>query len=236
MTVEPKINSNGYVGIGTPTPTHKLHVLTSVNSDTGASRILAEVSGSPNFGEASLGVKTPNGSWEWFMDDISGNNIGTGNKLGLFQSGPSGGIASRMVFDANGQVGIGTSTPGALLDVNGVIRNATGVVANVSDVRLKRDIQPLEGSLEKVKALQGVSFHWKDAEKDKTYGLQRGFIAQDVEKVIPEWVKTAPDGIKSLEKVGVEAILVEAIKEQQSQIEGLKSLVCLDHPDAAACK
>ncbi|MFA5929226.1 MAG: tail fiber domain-containing protein, partial [Candidatus Margulisiibacteriota bacterium] len=65
----------------------------------------------------------------------------------------------------------------------------------------------------------GVSFHWKAAHKDKSAGMQRGFIAQDVEKVIPEWVKTDAQGFKSVEKVGVEAMLVEAIKEQQELIK-----------------
>lgn len=94
-----------------------------------------------------------------------------------------------------------------------------------------------------VLALQGVEFHWKDPEKDTRYGLQRGFVAQDVEKVIPEWVKTREDGYKELEKVGVEAILVEAIKAQNSRIDSqqqelsaLESVICSKHPGAEVCK
>ena len=229
------LSRNGNVGIGTSTPSGKLEI----KSEGGTTLVLTSA---PTDTSTPFGAIRGNGSTWLFgyggapgAEDVS---IGTQDKTGTRTLTFAAGGYQRVKISSDGNVGIGlgTSTPGALLDVNGVIRNATGVVANVSDVRLKRDIQPLEGSLEKVKALQGVSFHWKDAEKDKTYGLQRGFIAQDVEKVIPEWVKTAPDGIKSLEKVGVEAILVEAIKEQQGQIESLKSLICLDHPDAAACK
>jgi hypothetical protein len=101
--------------------------------------------------------------------------------------------------------------------VNGAAANTTGVWAVVSDVRLKKDIIPLKDSLMTISKLKGVSFRWLDSEKDREYGLQRGFIAQDVETVIPEWVKTSADGYKYLEKVGVEALLVEAIKELKVQ-------------------
>jgi hypothetical protein len=225
-----RIDAEGNVGIGQPNPQWKLHVTNS--DDNGHSRIVSETNGSPNYGEASIALKTPDGQWDWFMDDKSGNELGIGN-LGLWHSG----FGLRMVINANGNVCIGANkTPGYKLEVSGNSGNATGVWATVSDERLKRDIRPLEGSLGKVRALRGVSFRWKDDEKDRAYGIQRGFIAQEVESVIPEWVKTSEDGTKSLEKIGVEALLVEAIKEQQAQIESLKSMVCGDHPGAAACK
>ncbi|MCI0330449.1 MAG: tail fiber domain-containing protein [candidate division Zixibacteria bacterium] len=121
-----------------------------------------------------------------------------------------------------GNVGIGTLAPAAKLHVNGTAGNNTGVWSNLSDRRLKRDIEPIQNALETVEQLNPVSFRWKDAEKDAQFGRVRGLIAQDVEKVIPEWIKTDPDGYKRLEPIGIDALLIEALKEQQKQIEVLK--------------
>ena len=119
-------------------------------------------------------------------------------------------------------MGVGTSSPDLLLTVNGSTDNTTGVWAVFSDRRLKKEIEPLQGALATVQKLQGVTFRWKDSKKDSTYGRVRGFIAQDVEKVIPEWVKTKSNGFKQLETIGIDALLVEAIKEQQAMIEKLQ--------------
>ena len=66
---------------------------------------------------------------------------------------------------------------------------------------------------------------YKDFEKDEEYGRVRGLVAQDVERVLPEWVKTDPDGYKRIEPIGINALLIEAIKEQQKQIEALESKI-----------
>lgn len=87
-----------------------------------------------------------------------------------------------------------------------------------SDRRLKKNIKPIENALEKVKALAGVFFDWK---KDDETNL--GFIAQDVEEVLPELVNTNENGMKSVRYGNITAVLVEAMKEQQSQIEELKA-------------
>jgi len=49
-------------------------------------------------------------------------------------------------------------------------------------------------------------------------------IAQDVEKVIPEWIKTDPDGYKRIEPIGVDALLIEAIKELKEKVSRLEKL------------
>jgi hypothetical protein len=88
-----------------------------------------------------------------------------------------------------------------------------------SDRNLKKDIKPLKGSLSKILKLEGVSFAWKN-EGDKNVGL----IAQDVEKVYPELVITNPStGLKSVEYGNLVAPLIEAVKEQQKEIEFLKA-------------
>ncbi|MCF7835729.1 MAG: tail fiber domain-containing protein [Candidatus Marinimicrobia bacterium] len=98
----------------------------------------------------------------------------------------------------------------------------TGSYSISSDIRLKKDITKLDNSLEKILQLEGVSFKWKDSEiqGDKT---NLGLIAQDVEKVYPELVITDEEtGLKSVQYGNLIAPLIEAVKEQQKQIEELK--------------
>ncbi len=98
--------------------------------------------------------------------------------------------------------------------------------SNMSDVRLKKDIKPIKDALDKVKKLNGVNFTWK---KDNKKSI--GFVAQEIEKVLPELVKTTPaiddpeKQYKSVNYSNVVAVLVEAIKDQQKQIDELKKLI-----------
>ena len=90
-----------------------------------------------------------------------------------------------------------------------------------SDINLKKDIQVIPNALDKILQLEGVSFEWKDEEKNS--GINLGLIAQDVEKIFPELVSTnETTELKSVQYGNLVAPLVEAIKEQQKQIEELK--------------
>lgn len=84
----------------------------------------------------------------------------------------------------------------------------------------KENVAPIEDALKKVKNLQGIRFQYDD-EKDFHFG----FVAQDVEKVCPEVVRDMRDGEKAMAYADLVAVLVEAIKEQQKQIEELQSIV-----------
>jgi hypothetical protein len=86
-----------------------------------------------------------------------------------------------------------------------------GACTNPSDRRLKEDIKPIEGALDKVLALNGVSFLWKD-KKQGTH-RQLGLIAQDVEKVFPEVVRDRGDGFLGVKYTQLIGSLVAAIKE-----------------------
>ena len=88
-----------------------------------------------------------------------------------------------------------------------------------SDERLKKDITTLSGALEKVLNLRGVQFKWKNGDDNKE---NIGFIAQEVEKVVPQVVKDGSDGLKSVEYGNIVPLLVEAMKEQQKEIDSLK--------------
>jgi hypothetical protein len=96
-----------------------------------------------------------------------------------------------------------------------------GTFTETSDISLKDNIIPITGALDKVLRLNGVYFNKKET-PDLT---ELGFIAQEVEQVIPELVSEMEDGIKTVAYSRVAAVLVETIKEQQAQIEELKDLV-----------
>ncbi len=116
-------------------------------------------------------------------------------------------------------VGNGASKGKNVLTVNGRIK--TENITESSDSRYKTDVNKLENVLTKVNAINGVSYFWKsDSLKTKK---DIGVIAQELEKVFPELVDTDEAGYKSVRYSHLVPVLIEAIKEQQKQIESLKS-------------
>ena len=120
------------------------------------------------------------------------------------------------------------STAIGSLSVGGTFTVIGDVVAygSPSDIRLKENIKPIENALDKVEKLQGVKFDWKESDSILKIKEDYGFIAQDVEKVIPELVRTKENGMKSLRHQGITPILLEAIKELKAEIEDLKKNNC----------
>lgn len=88
-----------------------------------------------------------------------------------------------------------------------------------SDKNLKTNVQKISDPLGKVMKMQGVFYEWKDKEKYNS-GNQLGFIAQDLFTVLPEVVNSGD--IYSINYAPITALLVEAVKQQQSMIEELK--------------
>lgn len=91
---------------------------------------------------------------------------------------------------------------------------------STSDARLKEGIITIPGALQKVLRMRGVNFEWTDKQLGGE-GSQMGFIAQEAMEVIPEVVNTEGE-YYSMQYAPVTALLVEAIKEQQKEIEILK--------------
>ena len=118
------------------------------------------------------------------------------------------------IIFANGQgkVGIGSDAPTEKLDVAG---NVKAVDFNTtSDENLKNNIQTIENPLAKVSEIRGVNFEWKETQRPSM-----GVIAQEIEKVIPELV--TDNGTKTVNYNGLIGLLIEVVKEQQTQIDSL---------------
>jgi len=96
-----------------------------------------------------------------------------------------------------------------------------GDVNSTSDIRYKKNIETIDNALEKVQLLRGVTFDW-DHEDFDTTNRATGVIAQDVKKVLPEAVREDEDGFMNVAYGNMVGLLVEAIKEQQQQIDELK--------------
>jgi hypothetical protein len=103
----------------------------------------------------------------------------------------------------------------------------SGNLVQLSDKRLKTNIRPLQNSLQRIQKLNGYSYNW--IEKTKDTSTQIGFIAQEVLAQFPELVQEVNQE-NSATRLGVNyssmiPILLEAIKEQQLQIETLQNKI-----------
>lgn len=128
--------------------------------------------------------------------------------------------ASNFKLKPSGQTALGLQDPGAfMLAVNGnAAKPGGGAWSLLSDARLKRAVEPLDGALERLLALRGVSFEYIDASGPLfAGGRQTGFIAQEVQSVMPEWVEEGSDGYLSVGVKGFEAMAVEALRELREE-------------------
>lgn len=203
---------NGKLGIGTSLPLTKLHVKTGIDQNI-------FVTSGPSYGGAD-GIAL-----------VSVNNANTAYKdLNV--------AAKNIVLNATGgtgHVGIGTTNTGTYaLSVAGTTWCSYGYWSD-SDKKLKKNILPLSDSLSTVLKLEGVSYEWNDdyykvqespegtevLKKKNPEGRHYGVIAQEIEKFLPEVVKEDADGTKAVAYNEIIPYLIEAIKEQQKQIDSL---------------
>jgi len=130
-------------------------------------------------------------------------NVATEDNNTVFKFYNDSGTSAKMTLNPNGNMTI------------------AGTLTQNSDASLKENVKEIDNALSKVKQLQGVEFN-KIGNNKKEIGV----IAQDVEKVLPELV-LEEDGVKSVAYGNITAVLIEAIKEQQEQIEQLKKQIQL---------
>jgi hypothetical protein len=122
------------------------------------------------------------------------------------------------------QLSIYYTAPQSSLNINasGYVQMQYGY-GQSSDERVKTNIKTIENTLDKTLLLRGVNYNDFRIEPDK---LRMGLIAQEVELIVPEVVNTDSETtIKSIEYQNLVGLLVEAIKEQQKQINELKNIL-----------
>lgn len=193
--------STGNVGMGTTTPVSTLHVY---GGNTASEITLSRVAN-----VNTIAAWRYNGSLSEFGTVSSDNMAFMANNI------------TRIFIDyLSGNVGIGTTGPGYTLDVNGTAACAGN--AWTSDLRKKENVKALAiNSLDIIKQLRPVTFEWKEILDNGMKGTQMGFIAQDLEKILPTMVLTQDDAMqsKSVKYNELLPILVKAIQEQQKIIE-----------------
>ena len=186
----------------------------------------------------------------WRLYGYTGDTAHADTHVGYADSAGNGGVTS-----VNGQTGAVTISGGATLSndtstnantfyptmayntTSGTLSSAyvsstklyfnpsTGtlsatVLTSISDRNAKENINTIQNALFKTLSLRGVSYNLKES-KQKSIGV----IAQEVEEIVPEVVVTSDSGVKSIQYGNMIGLLIEAIKEQQSEIEELKKLV-----------
>jgi hypothetical protein len=206
-----RILADGNVGINTTAPTEKLAVTGNIETTETANGVKIGFNVGDSF--------TLNGA----NTAHYGLSCGSSTSVPLVLSGYHGvaiatnGLERARILNSNGYFGILNTAPSYALDVTGTIR-ATGNVIAFSDARAKENIKTIDSALEKVNKLRGVEFNKIGEEKTCI-----GVIAQEVEEVLPEVVETDDNGMKAVAYGNMVGLLIEAMKEQQKQIDELKA-------------
>ncbi len=162
-------------------------------------------------GNLGIGVTTPSEKL-----DVAGNIKGSGTLT----------IAGNLAMGAGNYINADGADEGLSFDADGKGTFSTDLTVNgntyfPSDRRLKTNIETLSDVLDKINQIRGVRFEYKDQTKYAT-GPKIGVIAQELQKVYPELVTEGADGFLKVDYTQLTGILLQAVKEQQKEIDTLK--------------
>ena len=169
------------------------------------------------FVNTATGIKwdrTNNGYTDVYGGHVKYYNDGSDSKIEIA-------AGDKISLSVEGTEKLSLETDEAKFNVQ--ITSTSDIVAyQSSDERLKDNVTPIYNALDKVKQIGGYEFDWND--NQTTYeGHDVGVLAQEIEKVLPEIVTTRDNGYKAVRYEKIVALLIEAVKEQQLQIDELKS-------------
>lgn len=212
-------------GIGHNYAGANFHFFTTNSDDVGQVDVKMTIKSDGNVGIGAtspgdkLQIDTPSGWGMRIRYTVDGQYLRMSTNQ--IQSYDGANAPQNLFLQANGgNVGIGTIAPISKLHVEGNV--CASNVSCFSSRRWKTNIQTFEGALDKVQRLRGVSYDWKEDGKHHI-----GLIAEEVGKVIPEIVTYEENGedARALDYSRLVAVLIEAVKEQQKQIDELKAIV-----------
>lgn len=221
------VNPAAKGGIGTANPHSPLEVAgqigtTNTNAVTITNTGIAGPSGRAavdfnTYKNSGVGTYNPSGRFTAVDDGQFGNGFQWMSNLPSTQGGGSenGGLFSLMMLNSQGTTGGGPS----LVITQGVGAALSDGWMTYSSRRLKTNIQTLDGALEKVEQLRGVSYDRKDSGHHEI-----GVVAEEVAQVVPEVVARDPrtQEIQGVDYTRLTALLIEAVKQQQNTIQQLK--------------
>jgi hypothetical protein len=224
------ISANGNVGVGTASPSAKLHVAGALfadgNAGLGGRLIAVGSAGATNDAFASFGGLFTAGSGEVGLQ-LGRTGLTTG--VAVIQGVKEGaGVNNLSLQPSGGRVGIGTAAPDQTLSVNGdASKTGGGSWQTFSDERLKHIKGSFRAGLSAVMQLRPLRYEYRS---DNPLGLNSGgehvgFGAQALGKVIPEAVTRGESGYLLVNNDPVMWAMLNAIKEQQQQIEELRTEV-----------
>ncbi|MEZ0482914.1 tail fiber domain-containing protein [Fibrella aquatica] len=205
-TVHMQMLANGNLGLGTTSPGAQLHTTGSVR-----------FAGLPISSSTSVVMADGNGTLSRHVLPASSTlaTISSSATNTLPKFGNSGTLSGSQITDNGAGVGIGgVPTAGAKLTLYGTI-------SLMSDERQKTNIVRLDHASDKVSALNGYYYNWREGSDSK----QVGFMAQEVERVLPEVVSQNSEGTRFVNYDGLVPLLTEAIKEQRAMLDAQSQLI-----------
>ncbi|MEA3288348.1 MAG: tail fiber domain-containing protein [Candidatus Marinimicrobia bacterium] len=244
------IQEGGNVGINNNAPDAKLSIdsdgdgsLLNVHSSHASDSKIFEVEESGSDGLVS--IRTGSGTTVTQLSGYSGTPSYFKSRVGIGTTAPNADLELisagepifRMGQNTNSVWDVRVNTAFRKIKYNGSTvfefhsnGNAwmAGSLGQNSDRRLKRNINTVVNALNKVMSMRGVSYNWNQVHPNgltPDTRLHYGFVAQEMEDVLPEIVVDNTNGYKTISYSEVSSVLVEAIKEQQSQIESQQATI-----------
>jgi hypothetical protein len=222
--------AGGNVGIGTASPSAKLHLNTNASVST-FDRIIQGRSAANN--TFVIGVSDPNAYFA--AAGAGGLKFAVNSNLGVSGSSVPSNVA--MTILSTGNVGIGTENPAVQLHTTGTIRYATfagggsstitvdnvGDLTRTSSIQLKKDVTAINYGLNEILQINPINFNWIDEDKFGNEN-ENGFIAEDVMSIIPNVVGSDIHGL-FMDYTKLIPILTKAIQEQQALIKALEQRI-----------
>jgi Chaperone of endosialidase len=210
---------NWYFGVNDAN-SNELYIGTGYSAQQGIAPTIAVTTG----GNAGIGVTSPGASTKL---QVAGMGLFTGGTVNPGDGTPAG---VEVGYNGGGfvqavQTGVAWQNlslqPGGGNVLVGTAGNGAGTVTanayyHASDARLKTDIKPVDHALDKLLALKGVTFNWKNGGRP-----DMGVTAQNVESVFPNTVSKGTDGMMSVNYDSLIGPMIEAIRELNARNEGL---------------